>query len=343
MSDITDRQDADPDFDPIAATQADDSSAAAAVEGVIEPADEPITITDEVTDNPTPLEARSAGAEEQEEQASAPADSDVSSGEPDTAAEATTEAGLAVLVVESEAAGEPVVAEAGVDAAAEPAPAVLADESEAPVEPVTAEAVMEVAAEPGLAVLVVENETVGEPDVAEAVIEAAAEPGLAVLVVESEATEPVVTATQSEVEAVVALDVAAVLEAELATSSPTELETTSVSLADLGDEVLADTEAAIAAALHVNLTELPAGTENFDTGHAVYADSRPEIDDDSPLLDDELEDGIASIFAALHQAAQHADSGESDEPAGPLSDEEAIDGVTFRLLGELDRLWHRAA
>ena len=33
----------------------------------------------------------------------------------------------------------------------------------------------------------------------------------------------------------------------------------------------------------------------------------------------------------------------SDEPSGPLSDDEATDGITFRLLGELDRLWHRAA
>ncbi|WP_423065211.1 hypothetical protein [Devosia sp. CN2-171] len=65
--------------------------------------------------------------------------------------------------------------------------------------------------------------------------------------------------------------------------------------------------------------------------------------DDVPLLDDALEDGIASVFAALHAAARDGEIGESDEPAGPLSDDEATDGITFRLLGELDRLWHRAA
>jgi hypothetical protein len=65
--------------------------------------------------------------------------------------------------------------------------------------------------------------------------------------------------------------------------------------------------------------------------------------DEPPLLDDTLEDGIASVFAALHAAARNGEIGESDEPNGPLSDDEAADGITFRLLGELDRLWHRAA
>ena len=65
--------------------------------------------------------------------------------------------------------------------------------------------------------------------------------------------------------------------------------------------------------------------------------------DEMPLLDEVLEDGIASVFAALHAAARDGEIGESDEPAGLLSDDEATDGITFRLLGELDRLWHRAA
>lgn len=69
----------------------------------------------------------------------------------------------------------------------------------------------------------------------------------------------------------------------------------------------------------------------------------PAGGDDAPLLDDALEDGIASVFAALHAAARDGEIGASDEPAGPLSDDEATDGITFRLLGELDRLWHRAA
>lgn len=76
---------------------------------------------------------------------------------------------------------------------------------------------------------------------------------------------------------------------------------------------------------------------------ATYADTVVELeapadDDDGPLLDDELEHGIASVFAALHAAAQ-GDAG----PVEPLGDLEAADGVTFRLLGELDRIWHRAA
>ncbi len=82
--------------------------------------------------------------------------------------------------------------------------------------------------------------------------------------------------------------------------------------------------------------------------------TRAAVDDDeAPLLDDELEHGIASVFAALHSAAQrHApddsdeNSGAADEAEGGFSspdDVEAVDGLTFRLLGELDRLWHRAA
>ena len=45
---------------------------------------------------------------------------------------------------------------------------------------------------------------------------------------------------------------------------------------------------------------------------------------------DELETGIASIFAAIQAAGDDADT---DEPAG--------DDPTFQLLGELDRLWQR--
>ena len=73
------------------------------------------------------------------------------------------------------------------------------------------------------------------------------------------------------------------------------------------------------------------------------SDAVASRDDEMPLLDDALEDGIASVFAALQAAARDGEIGESDEPAGLLSDDEATDGITFRLLGELDRLWHRAA
>jgi hypothetical protein len=93
-----------------------------------------------------------------------------------------------------------------------------------------------------------------------------------------------------------------------------------------------------------------------DTDGDTDTDTDAE-DDEPPLLDDALEEGIASVFAALQAAAGSGEIGESeepfgeseepfgesDEPYGPLSDSEAVDGITFRLLGELDRLWHRAA
>lgn len=69
----------------------------------------------------------------------------------------------------------------------------------------------------------------------------------------------------------------------------------------------------------------------------IYGSDADDSGDDGPLLDGDLEHGIASVFAALHAAAQDR------EVTEPLGDLEAADGVTFRLLGELDRLWHRAA
>lgn len=92
-----------------------------------------------------------------------------------------------------------------------------------------------------------------------------------------------------------------------------------------------------------------AETGPFEHTTAAYADTVVELeapadefsaDDDGPLLDGELEDGIASVFAALHAAAM---DGATPPVVEPLGDIEAADGVTFRLLGELDRLWHRAA
>jgi hypothetical protein len=49
---------------------------------------------------------------------------------------------------------------------------------------------------------------------------------------------------------------------------------------------------------------------------------------------DDLETGIASIFAALQAAGPEDETGDAVEPAG---DDENI----FHLLGELDRLWQR--
>jgi hypothetical protein len=66
--------------------------------------------------------------------------------------------------------------------------------------------------------------------------------------------------------------------------------------------------------------------------------------EDAPLLDGDLEQGIASIFAALHSATDGtqpaAEAGDGD---GDEVDVAEVDMSTFRLLGELDRLWHRAA
>ena len=96
------------------------------------------------------------------------------------------------------------------------------------------------------------------------------------------------------------------------------------------------------------IAQSAAEAEPFDSIAAVYSDTIVELeepvdqfdaDDDTPLLDSELEDGIASVFAALHAAAMDG----ATPPVEPLGELEAADGITFRLLGELDRLWHRAA
>lgn len=76
------------------------------------------------------------------------------------------------------------------------------------------------------------------------------------------------------------------------------------------------------------------------------ADAPPEVEayrtDEAPLLDSELEEGIANIFATLHSATEgEVEDIETDIDAD--DDLAAADTSTFRLLGELDRLWHRAA
>lgn len=125
--------------------------------------------------------------------------------------------------------------------------------------------------------------------------------------------------------------------------------------ADFGDEAPAAAipPADIADAIEAALLDVAPGNAAspdafaataFEHMPAAYADTIVELDasaetaeDDAPLLDVDLEDGIASVFAALHAAREDA------SPVEPLGDLEATDGVTFRLLGELDRLWHRAA
>jgi len=69
----------------------------------------------------------------------------------------------------------------------------------------------------------------------------------------------------------------------------------------------------------------------------VIGPQKPEAADPGDATDyDELETGIASIFAALQAAG-------SDESADIEDTDEAsfVDQHTFQLLGELDRLWQR--
>lgn len=111
-----------------------------------------------------------------------------------------------------------------------------------------------------------------------------------------------------------------------------------IASADIADAI----EAALMDGTPEPITE-PLAATAFEHMPAAYADTIVELDapdgtdDDAPLLDGDLEHGIASVFAALHAAREDA------APVEPLGDLEAAEGVTFRLLGELDRLWHRAA
>ncbi len=101
------------------------------------------------------------------------------------------------------------------------------------------------------------------------------------------------------------------------------------------------------------LSDIPAADTVYAAGEASpdLSPAYPDISDavatparsEDALLDDTLEDGIASVFAALQAAARDGEIGLLEESSGPLSEGEATDGITFRLLGELDRLWHRAA
>lgn len=111
--------------------------------------------------------------------------------------------------------------------------------------------------------------------------------------------------------------------AELADQADTPADTPLAAFADTVVEL--ESEAVVQLEAE-SKAEAEAGTNELDT------------DDDGPLLDSELEHGIASVFAALHAAAM-----DGATPVEPLGELEAADGITFRLLGELDRLWHRAA
>jgi hypothetical protein len=83
----------------------------------------------------------------------------------------------------------------------------------------------------------------------------------------------------------------------------------------------------------------PAGA----TAAASDAQADDTTSDESPLLDGELEEGIASVFAALYTAANLGEEEEAVASDDSRENIAAADVVTFRLLGELDRLWHRAA
>jgi hypothetical protein len=70
-------------------------------------------------------------------------------------------------------------------------------------------------------------------------------------------------------------------------------------------------------------------------------DAAPDYDAAGPIEDeyDDLESGIASIFAAL-QAANEED--EAAPEAIDEADKSRVDAHTFQLLSELDRLWQRS-
>lgn len=129
-----------------------------------------------------------------------------------------------------------------------------------------------------------------------------------------------------EREAITAIDSSADDPASDATE-PDEVVTTAVLVAD--EELVA----------------LPAAEPQADAPSELEA-YRP---DEAPLLDSELEEGIANIFATLHSAtsddapAVGIEADDADAESDAEDDFAAVDMSTFRLLGELDRLWHRAA
>ena len=57
-----------------------------------------------------------------------------------------------------------------------------------------------------------------------------------------------------------------------------------------------------------------------------------------PGAHDELEAGIAAVFAAIRNGGADPDTDAATDLEGAIGD----DGVTFALLGELNRLWQQA-
>ena len=125
--------------------------------------------------------------------------------------------------------------------------------------------------------------------------------------------------------------------------APEDVVATAVLVVEETIEVPAEVAEELAAAVALEI-----GAELAALPHIVddLGDPDASEDLDPPLLDDEIEHGIAEVFAALQAAAERGEitgTDEDDESLDTVDGDQAIDGITFRLLGELDRLWHRAA
>jgi hypothetical protein len=83
---------------------------------------------------------------------------------------------------------------------------------------------------------------------------------------------------------------------------------------------------------------VPAAITSEATGVSTVAS-----DSAAAIPRDDLEAGIASVFAALHAAQDVTYQGSADAGDSGGPDDSETDAVTFRLLGELDRLWHQHA
>lgn len=76
--------------------------------------------------------------------------------------------------------------------------------------------------------------------------------------------------------------------------------------------------------------------------NAAAADDRDPADEDAAADGDGLESGIAEVFAAIRAAVENGEAVDREAAAAVRPDDPA-DAMTFRLLGELDRLWQQAA
>jgi hypothetical protein len=95
-------------------------------------------------------------------------------------------------------------------------------------------------------------------------------------------------------------------------------------------------------------------TEGVDTappaGEGIAAETGETLEARAGDVDvaggeDGLADGIAEVFAALRDTVEASDDAPAAEAGGDAADnpDDRRDGATYRLLGELDRLWRRAA